>query len=38
MLALRGVGVALVKNVRGMIKLYKNVERRRGIPPTAAPR
>lgn len=29
MLALPGVGVALVKTVRGMIKLYKNVERRR---------
>ena len=37
MLSLPGVGVALAKTVRGMIKTYKNVERRRRRAPAAAP-
>ncbi len=36
MLRLPGVGVALVKSVRGMIKTYKNVERRRRVLPVVA--
>jgi hypothetical protein len=38
MLKLPGVGVALVKSVRGMIKTYKNLERRRRRAAPAAGR